>query len=168
MARTGLKEINNIADPLLAHQFDLFITNLPVGDSKTLAVQIESSQIPSYGTEDVMIRLHGVSKPFAGAAIYEHKMTCTFMESRLLIIRDSIVSWIEYSRSVRNTSGSYNSDYTATADLVLYDDRNNAIRTIRHFGFYPEKIDSVSLSGASGSEVVKYSVTFNYTYFSEQ
>ncbi len=112
--------------------------------------------------------MHGINKTFAGAAVYEQTMQCSFTESRLLLIRDSLVSWLEFARSVRNTTGSYWSDYAGQADLVLYDDRNNAIRTIRHFGFYPEKVESSPVDGTQGSAVVKVNCTFKYFYWSDQ
>lgn len=167
MSRTGITEVNNVLDPLLSHQFDLFITNMPVGDSRTLATQIQTAAIPGYANETVIVRLHGVEKPFAGAGKYNHDLPCTFMESRSLVVRDSIIAWLEYIRSVRNTTGSYNQDYTGIADMVLYDDRNNAIRTIRLFGFYPERIDDFGVNGEQGTDKVAFSVNFKYFYFTD-
>lgn len=165
--RTGILEVGNITDPLLAHQFDLFISNIPVGDGRTLATKIETANIPSYGNEAVLVTLHGVTRPFAGRGVYEHDFPCTFMESRDLIVHDTILAWLELIRSVRNTTGSFSSEYTAQADLVLYDDKNNAIRTIRLFGFYPEKKDQAALNGTQGSEVVKFNCNFKFFYFSD-
>ena len=167
MSRTGINEVNNITDPLLAHQFDLFITNMPVGDSRALATQVETAQWPGYGNEPVLVRLHGITKPFAGAGVYDHDWSATFLETRSLLVRDSILAWLEYIRSVRNTTGAYNIDYAGIADLVMYDDRNNAIRTTRMFGFYPEKLDMVPLSGEQGSETIKFSVQFKLFYFTD-
>lgn len=168
MSRTGLKEVNALNDPLYAHQSDLIITNMPVGDSNALKVQCQTSVWPGYINESALVTLHGVTVPFAGGATYEHDFPATFILTRDQLSRDSIYAWMEFVNSVRNTTGSYANEYKGIADLVMYDAANRPVRTCRMFGFYPDRLDTISLNGEGRNEVLRVTTNFKYTYTSEE
>lgn len=164
MARVGLKEVNNITDPLYAHQYELIITNMPVGDSTALKTQCQSAIWPGIVNESSLVTLHGHTIPFAGGTTYENDFPATFVLTRDLIVRDSLYAWKEFINSPRNGTGSYAVDYKGTADLVIYDAANRAVRTCRLYGFYPDKIDQIQLNGEQRNEVIRLTVNFKFTY----
>jgi hypothetical protein len=168
MSSVGLKEVNAVNDPLLAHMTSLIITNMPVGDSTALKIQCQSSVWPGYINESAIMTLHGISVPFAGGATYEQDFPASFVVTRDQLSRDSLYAWMEFCKSVRNNTGAYAVDYKGIADLVMYDAAHRPVRTCRMFGFYPDRIDSIQLSGESRNELIRVNANFKYTYTSEE
>lgn len=163
MARTSLAQIRSLPDPLASWNFDLIITGLPVGDTQALTLKCRTSMLPGLSAEDVTVQLHGHDLKYLGRPMWEHTLQVTYLETRDLTTRDTIRSWIEFARNARNNTGAYKADYEAVGDLVLYDDRANAIRTIRHYGFYPQLMDSPTLDGGN-SAPVEFNITFFYDF----
>ena len=163
MARSSLSEMRGLPDPLLSYNFDLIISNMPVGDMLALKLKCRTTVLPGLSAEDVTVSAHGNDIKFLGRPIWEHNLQASIYETRDLTTRDSIRPWIEFARNARTNTGAYKADYEGIGDIVLYDDRANAIRTIRLFGFYPQLLDSPSLDGGT-STPVEYNVTFYYDF----
>ena len=162
MARTAYTDVRSLPDPLLSYNFDLIIPNIPGGgDTKRLTIKCQSSSIPGTSVEDVTVSLHGVDLKFAGRQMWSHTLTTTYVETRDMSTRFAIKRWIEFCRNTRLNSGNYKANYATLADLVLYDDVGNVIRTTRMEGFFPQTMDDAAVDGTS-STVVTIGVTFAY------
>lgn len=162
MAKSSLTEMRGLPDPLQAYKFDLIISGMPVGSMQALKLRCRSTQIPGLTLEDSKIQAHGVDLGYAGRTVFEQNQTAQFFETRDMAVRDSIRPWMDFCTNTVQNTGEYKVNYEATADIVLYDQRNNVIRTIRLFGFFPKQLDSPSTG--SDSTPVEYSCTFHYDY----
>ncbi len=167
MARTSLSDVRSLPDPLLSYNWDLFVPVVPVGDFRALTIKCQNVTLPGVSVEDVPITLHGVTLKFAGREMFTNQFSATFLETRDMSTRDVIRQWIEYCRNVANNTGQYKVNYETTAQLALYDDKGNTVRTINIYGCFPQMLDEPSLDG-SGSQPVLYTVTFNYDFTSER
>lgn len=162
MARTSYSDVRSLPDPLLSYNFDLIIPVVPGGgDGKGLTIRCKSTSIPGTSVDDVTVSLHGIDLKYAGRQMWSHTLSVTYQETRDMLVRFALKSWIEFARNSRQNTGQYKANYATNADLVLYDDAGKTIRTIRIEGFFPQNMDDAALDGAS-STAVEISVTFNY------
>lgn len=167
MAKPGLADVRSLPDPLQSQNFALFCSvPTPNGNARRLTLQCQQAPLTGISNDQVPVALHGVEVMYQGRPMYEKNMTLTFIETRDTVIRDTIRGWIEYARNARNNSGTYKSEYESIGDLVLYDDHYRPVKTIRHYGFYPNNMSETSLDGSSSGTVL-ISVTFMFDFTSE-
>lgn len=162
MARSSLADVRSIGDPAQSWNFDLFLPTIPgSSDSRDLTFKCQTTDLPGMGLDNVDVSLHGVTIPYAGRAIYTHTMNATFVETRDWSTREKFRRWRELARSWVNNSGSYYSTYAVDAEIALYDDLPQVVRTVKLWGLWPETIAEVSLDG-SASNLILQTVTFRY------
>lgn len=167
MAKPGLADLRSLPDPLQAQNFALFVNvPSPQGEARRLTLQCQSAPLTGINNETVPVALHGVEVIYQGRPMWEKTFSTTFIETRDTIIRDTIRGWIEFARNARNNTGTYKSEYESVGDVVLYDDQYRAVKTVRHYGFYPTQLNEVSLDG-SNSSVVSVTVTWSFDFTSE-
>lgn len=165
MAKPGLADLRSLPDPFQTQNFALF-TNVPSprGNARRLTLQCQSTGLSGISNDQLTVGLHGVEAMYQGRPMYEKTLTTSFVETRDMVIRDTIRNWIEYARNARNNTGAYKAEYESTGDLVLYDDRYRSIKTVRHFGFYPNNMSEVSLDGSSsGVAIVQVTWLYDFT-----
>lgn len=162
MARPSYSDVRSLPDPLLSYNFALVIPNIPGGgDTKRLTLKCQSTSIPGTSVEDVTVSLHGIDLKFAGRQMWTHTLSATYIETRDMGTRFAVKQWIEFARNSRNNSGNFKSDYATIADLILYDDVGNEIRTIRMEGFFPQNLDDAAVDGTNSAAVT---VTVSWVY----
>lgn len=168
MARNGLDDIAGIKDPLLLYNFSLIIPNVPGGgDGLALTLRCNAATIPGKQIEPVLVQLRGLELQFAGRDLYEHNFQATYLETRDIVTRKSLLRWSRKARDFRGRySGSYKSEYATQADLELYDDVGNVVSAIRMYGFFPLNVDSLQTESGS-STAAMYPVTFSYDWFED-
>ncbi len=164
MARTSLESVLSLQDPAQSWNFDLFLPSIP-GSSNTrnLTFSCMTTVLPGMNLDVVEVPLHGVQLDFAGRATYSRTFNATFLEMRDWGTREMFRRWRESIRSWDNNSGSFASAYKVTADLVVYNDIPQPVRTIRVFGVWPEQIADIQLDGGA-SNVVTTEITFHYDF----
>ncbi len=167
MAKPGLADVRSLPDPMQSQNFALF-TNVPSpgGNSRRLTLQCQQAPLTGISNDQVTVGLHGVEVMYQGRPMFEKTASLSFIETRDTVIRDTIRGWIEFARNARNNTGNYKKDYESTGDLVLYDDQYRPVKTVRHYGFYPNNMSEVSLDGSSSGTVL-ISVTFLFDFTSE-
>lgn len=166
MARTHLREVLSVQDPLQQWNWDLVLSTIPgVPNPRGLTYKCVSTQIPNSAVEQVGLEAHGVKLNFAGKRIWSQQWEATFFESRDSSTRDGFVAWHEFMRSWQNNSGSYKTEYAVTAGLQLYDDRPLVVREFQIVGLFPMEVTQSTLDQAS--EIIRYSVNFSYDYVIE-
>jgi hypothetical protein len=167
MPRTSLQEVLSVQDPLQTWNFDVVIPTIPgVSDARPISYKCIASQIPGSQVEQVALEAHGVKLHFAGRRQWTGTWTATFFETRDASTRDAMLKWLETARSWKNNSGNYKSVYSVTADVQLYDDLPQVIRTIRMFGLFPTNLEDVALDQTA--DIVKFNVTFSFDYTQDE
>ena len=162
MAKTSLQDMRGLPDPLQGYKFDLILSNLPVANALALKLRCRSTQISGMTLEDVTINAHGVDLRYAGRPIWDGNLPATFFETRDMAVRDNVRALMEFCRNMRTNTGEYKENYEFIADVVLYDDRNNIVRVVRHFGAFFKQLDSPATSG--DSTPIEYSTGLSYDY----
>lgn len=163
MAKPGLSDVRSLPDPLFSYQFALFVNTPGGAGSRALTLRCQNAVLPGISNDEVTVSLHGVDVNYAGRPQYPRTFSTTFLETRDLVVRNTLRSWIELQRNARNNTGSYKSEYESTGDLVLYDDHNNVIKTIRLYGLFPQTMDEPQMDGSQSSAIM-LSVTWKYDF----
>jgi len=163
MARTSLTDVLSVGDPAQAWNFDLFLPIIPgSASSRDLTFKCMTTDVPGTQLEELAAPLHGVQIMYAGRRTYTHSMNVTFMETHDWSTTEKFHRWVEIARSWRNNSGGLSSAYWTTAQLVLYNDVPQVVRTIQINNLFPTNVSEVQLDGSS-SQLVQLSVEFRYT-----
>lgn len=164
MARSSIFDVRSVGDPAQSWNFDFFLPTIPGSpDSRDLTYKCQTTDLPGMGLDVVDVALHGINIPYAGRAIYTHTINVTFLETRDWSTREKMRRWRETARSWINNSGAYYETYAVDAEIALYDDLPQVVRTVKLHGLWPETISEVSLDGSS-SNLVLQTVTFRYAY----
>lgn len=161
--RTSLQDVLSLQDPALSYNFDLFLPNIPgSSDTRDLTFKCMTTDLPGVAVDPVDVALHGVNIPFAGRKIYTHTLNATFLETADWMTREKFRRWNEFMRSWRNNSGALASAYKVDAQMVLYNDVPEVVRTTNLYGLYLETMAEVPLDGGA-SNLISLQCTFKYT-----
>ena len=163
MSRTHLREMLSVTDPLQSWNWDIFIPNIPgSNDTTAITYRAVSSSIPETSLEQVSLEAHGVKLHYAGRRTWSGTWNLTLFETRQAGTRDALFKWQEFARSWENNSGNYKQDYSVTAELALYDDLPQVVRSIKMYGLFPTQIGETQLN--QQAEIIQYQVTFSYDW----
>ena len=163
MARTSLTDVLSVGDPAQSWNFDIFFPIIPgSASSRDLTFKCMTTDVPGTQLEEVMAPLHGVEIPYAGRRMFTHSMNVAFMETSDWATSEKFRRWAEIARSWRQNSGTMSSGYWVTAQLVMYNDIPQVVRTIQLNNLWPTNVSEVQLDGGS-SQLVQLSVEFRYT-----
>lgn len=168
MARAGLRDLATLPDPLIQHQFDLMIPNVPGGgDGEGLQLRCQSTQLPGVSVETVTVALRGKELVYAGRQLFEKTLSVTFQETVDILVRNTMLNWLYFIVDERENTGNTKADYSTSATIQLYDESNSVIRTIKMFGVFPTEFAAVDLAGDSVGAVLP-SATFSYDWFEDE
>lgn len=98
--------------------------------------------------------------------MFTHTLEATYLETKDMTTHDALINWIRLARDVRTNTGSNKAAYSTTANLVLYDDANNVVRTYVLDGFFPQTVSDAALDSSSSAPVT-ISCTFAYDTFTK-
>ena len=159
--RPGFTEIQSILDPLFTYNWNVLFPTIPGSDdTRELSYKAISSEIPSSQIEQVPLETKGIKLNFAGRRMYTGTWQVTFVETRTASTRDKFLKWQDIARSIVTNSGSYKSLYAVTAELQLFDDVPNLVRSIRLLGCFPTEVGTATLD--QSSSIVQYACTFSF------
>lgn len=165
--RTSLADVLSLQDPAVSYNFDLFLPNIPgSSDTRDLTFKCMTSDLPGVAVDPVDVALHGVNVPYAGRKIFTHTMNATFLETADWMTREKFRRWNEFMRSWTNNSGSLSAAYKVDAQMVLYNDVPEVVRTTNLIGLYLETIAEVQLDGGA-SNLISLQATFKYTHWTD-
>ena len=166
MPKTSLQDARSLPDPLYTYQWDVFIAMLPgTPNSRSLTYKATSTSIPGSMLESVPVNLAGVELRYAGRQNFSHSFTLTLHETRDTGSIEMLRRWQRIARDNNLNTGTYKDIYATAVELVLYDDTNQATRTITLMGCWPETIDDSALDRASAA--VSINCTLSYDFFTE-
>jgi hypothetical protein len=164
MSRSSLQNTLSLADPALSYNFDLLLPTIPgSSDTRDLTFKCMTTNIPAPSAEPVEVALHGVVLKYAGRKIYTHEIEVTFLETADYSTRQKFINWNEAMRSWINNTGLLAAGYKTNAQLIVYNDLPQVVRTVNVFGLWPATIGEQALDGAA-SNVVTMAITFNFDY----
>jgi hypothetical protein len=163
--RTSLDDVLSLQDPAMSYNFDLFLPTIPgSSDTRDLTFKCMTTDLPGVGLENVDVALHGVSVPFAGRKIYTHSINSTFLETADWATREKFRRWNESARSWTGNSGSLAAAYKVNAQIVVYNDVPEVVRTCNVIGLWPETIQEVQMDGGQ-SGLITLQIAWKYTHW---
>jgi len=164
--RTSLQNVIGLNDVLQTWNWDIIFPNLPrVVDSRSFTTRALAAEIPDSQLEDVAVETKLLTLHWAGRRKYSGQVNITFLETRDASTRDMLIGWQEYARSYRKNKGTYKSEYAVNADLILYDDKPKAVRSVRIYNMWPSNVPNVSLD--ANAAAIQYAVGFTYDWYEE-
>lgn len=167
MGRSSLQNVMSLQDPAQSWNFDLFLPSIPgSSDTRDLTFKCMTTDLPGAGLEPVEVALHGVTLKFAGRAIYTHTLNAVFLEMSDWGTRQKFVNWRESIRSWQQNTGSIAAAYKTSAQIVVYNDVPQVMRTVNITGLWPETIGDVPLNGGE-SATVSLTITFQYDFWTD-
>lgn len=168
MPRTSHANVLSLPDSAQTWNFDLRFPSIPGSSipAERLTFKCKSTSLPSSAIEPIKIELHGVAKQEAGRATYEHTYTAVFLETIDYETLAAFRQWRDKTRSWKRNSGANSSVYKVRAELDLYDNAGELIRTSVLVGSWPTTINEVQLDGAQ-SAAVELTVVFSFDYIDD-
>jgi hypothetical protein len=165
MARIGLQEVSGLVDPVSQYQFELIVPNVPGGgDGRSLAITCQTNSLPGQSLDPVKTTLHGVDLNFKGRPMYTQTLTAQFLVVRDLKMNIALRKWMNYAQDLKKNTGTYKTQYSTQATLLVYDAAQVVIDTITLYGFFPQTIDDQAVDGSSSAPIT-LGATFSYDYF---
>lgn len=168
MARTSLRDVGNLSDPLMTYNFDLQFNGIEdFGDARDITIRLMTTSLPGMQIDQVTVPLHGVEVNYAGRQIYSKQFTATLHETRDVKARDFLRKWTRACRNNLTNKGLLKERYAKNATMILYDDVPNVVSQTLIVGIWPLSFDDLQLDG-SQSTAAQYNVTFSFDYTIEQ
>jgi hypothetical protein len=167
MARPSLLDRRALPDALLLYNWRVVFPRIPgVSDTRGLTVRAVSSTIPGFKIEPAEQQFPGgVKIKWAGQPSWDGTWSCTLIETRDMLVRDSFITWMLSARNPHNNTGSLKSSYATTVELELYDDIPNVIRSISLVNVFPTSVGDLSVDASSG--VANMQIDFAYDFTTE-
>jgi hypothetical protein len=167
MPRSSLFDVLSLQDPASSWNFDLFLPTIPgSSDTRDLTYKCMTTDLPGSGMDNMEVALHGVSLQYAGRRIYTHTLNATFLETADWSTREKFKRWHDEMRSWTNNSGSIAAAYKVNAQIVVYNDIPEVVRTCNIIGLWPETVTEVPLDG-SASNLITLQISFRYDYWED-
>jgi hypothetical protein len=155
----------NLGQPAQTFTWNVKIANLPggVGDTETLMLRCQSTQMPSRMMGEMSISYkQGPKLQFPGKLEYSHDWKCTFIEGEDNAILNTFYAWAQ--QQVDDVSNLGGAEANVKTDIYLTLTRradDSEYRVYKLKGCWVKEIGSVELSNET-SDIVKIPVTFKY------
>lgn len=167
VAMTSLQKLqSNVTDPLPKFLWEIYLPPLPgTNDTSQLKYKAISADMPKTSIEETNWEGKGVKLNFAGRRLYDGTWSITIIESRDNSTRDALMAYFESIRSWKKNSGLLAQDYKVNPELILLDQTNSPIRSIKLMGAWLQDATPPSLDQSSG--IQEYQATWRYDWFDE-
>lgn len=169
MARTSLRDVSNLADPLMLYNFDLVFSNIGAfsADARDITVRMMTTALPGMQIDQVTAALHGVELNYAGRQIYQKQFPSQLHETRDVKARTFLRTWMRACRNNLTNGGLLKAGYARDATMILYDDTGAQVSETKIVNIWPMTFDDLQTDG-SQSQAASYNVTWSYDYLIEQ
>ncbi len=101
-----------------------------------------------------------------GRETFSHTLTCTFVETRDMFVRNSMMAWYKLGRDTPANFQTNKETYEKTAYVVVYDDTGATIKEITLVGCFVEDINETPVDG-SAAAAMSVTVVLSFDYFVE-
>lgn len=150
-----------------AHSYEMIIAP-PVGGGELLVLSTESVNLP--GAAFLSADNY---KPFGAGRSYSipYAFNPTEIAVQHLIDKDSDVyqTFVDWSNSIVDFQGDVNytayylSDFAVDAQIKVYDQQGNTVKTVQLFEVFPLSVDQVSMSWNTPDAIATVSVNYKFT-----
>jgi len=137
----------------------------PIVDTLT-----KSASIPGRSFNEVEIWNQGRLTVVAGDADFSGTWNVTFMDTEDHTMRGKFIDWMEFIDSVKDHArgAADHSSYMTTAELHQLSTVDNASMAVYKFeDLWPKSISDTTMSDDS-SDLIEFSVEFNFTFWSKE
>lgn len=162
MSKPVLEEILATPDVLLADNFEMYFTRMPVGTTREMRLQCMNVNAPGRTLEAALVGLFGYEIKYAGRNTTSHTMSATFVETRTFSITRNMDDWTDYARSRHTQGGNRKQDYAGDCRITfLAEDARTpaAIMLVRNV--YPETQPEIQLDGSS-TQFLQMATTWHF------
>ena len=159
---------SNLTNPQRTYLFDILIP-IPVGggDSNTLQIRAESSEIPSVGNTPINIAYKATAGiEIAGKKLYDHSWACVFRDGEDHKIYDAMYAWTQQITHDVTSIGVGDPLYKSDVYLTTITTAGATYMKIKLRGAWVQNIGKVALSYATDG-TVSYGVTFAFDTWEE-
>lgn len=156
----------NLTNPQRTYLFDVLIP-VPVGggDSTTLQIRAESSEVPSVGNTPIEIAYKATAGiQVAGKKVYSHTWTCTFREGEDHKIYDALYAWTQNITNDVLGIGVGEPFYKTDAYISLLKVDGSTSMRLKLKGCWIAEIGTLALT-YTDSKIATYSVKFQFDSF---
>lgn len=169
MARVTLSEVISLGDPLLSDMFRLIFAKIPgTGTSAdvitNLSVSCQQVSLPGRTVEPVEVSLGGYSLMYGGRQTYTHDLSITFVETKDLLIINTLSGWMDYSRNKRTQIGHLKKDYATTANLFVYKQDGSIASTYQLSNVWCNSLPEVQFDSSSAN-LITVGASFQYDWW---
>jgi hypothetical protein len=149
-----------IVNPAKAFMFRVTIPSLPIK-----SIQVQSAQFPGVSVSDMELWHMGQKMLLPGAKEYDHTWQCTIAESEDGAVFNPIYAWhqlLAHSETgVQESSDDYLRDVIISPLTGAHTPWLECVLKMA----YPKTIDPVELDASANTEVYKWVLTFNYSWW---
>lgn len=164
MSRISFTQVASLPDTADVIAYEMNFGSIPgVGNSNGLTLRSKDTNIPGISNESFASTLHGHTRNFRGRGMWPGTWSTTFVETVDGYILSTLRAWHEMV--VGSTSGNsqgYLSEYSVTAQLIVYDTAGKPFKRMTIEEVFPQDIPDVQLSGEA-SAAMNIPVTWKYS-----
>ena len=151
------------------NKYRIIINGVGGGPSGSIIdVFAKNTTIPGRSFPDIEVWNQGRLTVIAGDASFEGTWSVTFMDSEEHKLRKQFIAWMEYIDSPLNHSrdASGHPDYMTTSKVQQLSTIDNSLKVTYKFeDIYPKSISESNLSDET-SDILEFTVEFNYSSWS--
>lgn len=166
MGGISLSQVQSLPDILDQTRFVLQLGILPGGlNTEELTVRCFAAAIPGTSNEFFETNMGGHQRKFRGRKMYPRILPVSFYEDVRMDTFNKLLSWDQMIAGTESgNSAGYQSDYTITAELEVYDTAGVLASTFRMHRFAIADTPDTNLSTES-SMGVQVQAQFTYDYY---
>lgn len=167
-----LTTIIDIIAPTVGQRIDPKFSIVNVVQWLARGLVVESAQLPPRALETMSHNMYGISEEFPYSSEY-NDLQVTFVMP--LVASDCPIPrffnyWHNYIHHNQNGPSDgldfrFPNEYYGTMILSLFDNRDNPSLSYKFEKVYPKLVQSVPVSWEQSNEVLKFNVTFAYSYW---
>ena len=126
-----------------------------------MSLSCDNITVPGRSLSTSEFKTIGISRELPYERLYSGDISMTFLFGRDMLERKIFETWMDFICNPVTNRFSYYDDYTATADIILYDTTESPVYKVRVDEIFPKEISSVDLNNDS-SELAKQTITFSF------
>lgn len=147
-----------------------FSVNIPFktwkgGDPRTVLILCDQAALPGITIASTQQRIWGELREMPYEALFE-PVTFSFYVDTNLGVKNLFEEWIQLVRDPESRVFNYYSNYTADINIYVHplDENDMPVHTVTLYEAYPKSLQAINLDYSS-KDVMKYSVTMNYKWY---
>lgn len=165
MSKVTLDEFLSTGDPLLDDNFELIISNPPVGGSefaRSLRIMCKTGVKPGSTINEVLKEAFGYQARYAGNKIWSGSLQTEFNENSEMAIYGPLEEWHELIRSTKQGTGKFKKEYAVKATMRIFRQDGTTVYEATIHGLWPKVVPDLNFTGAAQAIPVQIDWSFDY------